>query len=197
MEGYHGTTPKNAAEILSSKSINFKPFKITHDGGLIKGQTLPNDLGQGLYLFIDDQDRAFIGYNSAKKYAENYRSENKQIKILKIEVLDEGANALDLNNNDNIRILNTLKEKLYQRVDSQLNNLKINPTLRRSNLDGIFIEFLIKFNLSDSIDFVICDTYTSVENSIGSRTISNIPNGKELCLRNLNLIDWEKVKECD
>ena len=31
----------------------------------------------------------------------------------------------------------------------------------------------------------------------GSRTISNIPNGKELCLRNLNLIDWEKVKECD
>ena len=28
-------------------------------------------------------------------------------------------------------------------------------------------------------------------------TNSNIPNGKELCLRNLNLIDWEKVKECD
>ncbi|MGC4430888.1 hypothetical protein ABWL48_12270 [Streptococcus suis] len=51
MEGYHGTTPQNAQAIIQTKEVKIKPFSIKSDVVIPPGQRLPNDLGQGLYLF--------------------------------------------------------------------------------------------------------------------------------------------------
>lgn len=52
---------------------------------------------------------------------------------------------------------------------------------------------MIRYKYEDEVDLVIKDTYTPFYNS--DRTISNFPNGREMCIRNVNLIDWEYTKE--
>ncbi|WP_032906484.1 hypothetical protein [Streptococcus sanguinis] len=198
MEGYHGTTPTAAQNILSTCSIDVIPFVITNDAGIVLGQNLPNDLGQGLYLFIDEESKGFSGKQSAKNYSKTYKHEENKIKILKFVFDDQNLTVLNLNNTSTVKMLNELKNQLYDRIYTQLSSaIKNNPRKKRANLDGIFLEFLIKFRFCDSIDCVICDTYTPVYNVGGVRTISNLPNGREICLRNLSLINWEKVEECE
>ena len=198
LEGYHGTTPTAAQNILSTCSIDVTPFVITDDAGIRLGQNLPNDLGQGLYLFIDEESKGFSGQQSAKNYSKAYKHEENKIKILKFVFDDQNLTVLNLNDAVTIKMLNKLKNKLHDRIYTQLPSaIKNNGRRNRANLDGIFLEFLIKFRYDNRIDYVICDTYTPVYNIEGVRTISNLPNGREICLRNLSLINWEKVEECE
>lgn len=57
---------------------------------------------------------------------------------------------------------------------------------RRHNIDGIILEQAIKKGMFDGIpDFMVKCTYTSFI----SKTISNFPNGRELVIRNIKIID--------
>lgn len=69
LKGYHGTTPQNAEDILNNQKVIVTPFKITADVVIPQKKRLPNDLGQGLYLFLDSENPKFDGKSCAKKYA--------------------------------------------------------------------------------------------------------------------------------
>ncbi|MBJ6745705.1 hypothetical protein JEQ21_04360 [Streptococcus sp. 121] len=194
MKGYHGTTPQNAQMILQAKEIKITPFTIKSDVVIPSGQRLPNDLGQGLYLFLDDELLGFDGKECAKKYAHRWRNQGNKISLIQFHFDETVLNILDLNNPENLRRIVELRSKLYQRIEQSLTTFQQNKSLKRANLDGIFIEFLVQHALSgQQVDGIIKDTFTPFYSE--KQALSNVPNGRELCLRNVDAINWEATKE--
>lgn len=194
MEGYHGTKPQSLESILKTKTINVTSFSITGDFIIKDKQSLPNDLGQGLYLFVDDDSKGYCGLTSAKSYARIYRSENRKIGVIKFKINCENINDLNMSHPQSIKFFNTYKQKYYNRVKSSLSRLKKNRALDRYNLDGIFLEHLLRYNGNFSqINVVSCDSYVPLtqEKPI---PISSIPNGREVCVRDTTMIDWANTR---
>ena len=193
MEGYHGTKPQSVKDILEAKCIKIKKFEITGDGIIKPNQSLPNDLGQGLYLFIDDMDKGYQGLENAKCYARIYRNSSGEIGVIKFKIDCEDLTILNLTNSESIKFFNQYREKLYGRIENSLKRLKKNRALDRYNLDGIFLEHLLHYNPRfKDIDAVSYDSYIP---RTSDKPISSVPNGKEICLRNIGLIDWSMTKE--
>lgn len=193
MEGWHGTTPRNSKLILNSKNIEVRPFSIKADLTIPRGQSLPSDLGQGLYLFLDNEGSNFDGLQNAKAYANVFRHENNKIAVIHFSFDDSGLECLDFNEKTNIDLFVQLREKIYQKISNRLGAFKNSSALKRANLDGVIIEYIIQNYYKNSVGFVIKDTYTPFYDKL--RTLSNFPNGRELCLRKLETIDWKKTKE--
>jgi len=190
MEGYHGTTQKNFNSLVTLKKVDIPEFKIGGDFVIPKGQRLPNDLGIGFYLFLSDTNLGFKGENNAKRYADKYKENSK---ILKVHVKDD-IKILNLNTIQNRSLFNKLRERIFGKLFYQYKvSINNDGAKNRANLDGIFLEILIKYKLKDEIDGVICDSYTPFYNE--NNQLSNIPNGRELCLRNAESIIWDKCEE--
>lgn len=192
MEGFHGTTESNLKAIIACKKIDIPEFKIGGDFVIPKGQRLPNDLGMGLYLFLSDDSLCFNGYMNAKRYAAKYKKVNA--KVLKVRVKDD-IKILDLNNPNNRKIFNQFREKLFDKVYyNYSSSIRDDGAKVRANLDGLFLEILIRYKFgTENIDGVICDSYTPFYNQYNQ--LSNIANGRELCLRDSSSILWDKCEE--
>lgn len=193
LEGYHGTTPLNAKAIIETNKVEIEPFSIKTDVVIPTGQRLPNDLDQGLYLFLDNESQGFDGKKCAKQYAQKWRSEGSKIALIQFYFDEEPLCILDLNLPENTTRFIKLRDKLYQKIEQSLTTFKENKSLERANLDGIFIEYLVQHGLKVKVDGVIKDTYTPFYSS--RNTLSNFPNGREFCLRSTSAIDWEATKE--
>ena len=192
MKGYHGTTPKNANSILKTQKIYIEDFSITPDFVIKKEQNLPKDLGQGLYLFLCDKAKGYDGCAAAKRYAQIFRNENHKVKVIEFYFDESELLFLDMNRAENKERFKRLREQIYGKIEIQLAFLKKSGSLKRANLDGIFIEYLIQHKYKNKVDGVILDTYTPFYST--DRTLSNFPNGRELCLRNVSTIKWEQTK---
>lgn len=192
LKGYHGTTLKNANSILETQKIYKEDFSVTPDVVIKKAQNLPKDLGQGLYLFLSDEAVDYDGCVAAKKYAQIFRHENHKVKVIEFYFDESELLFLDMNREENKKRFIRLREEIYGRIEHQLGSFKCSGSLNRANLDGIFIEYLIQNKYEGKVDGVILDTYTPFYSD--RRTLSNIPNGRELCLRNVSTIKWEQTK---
>ncbi|HFI0101342.1 TPA: hypothetical protein ACGORV_000022 [Streptococcus suis] len=195
MEGYHGTTPQNAQAIIQTKEVKIKPFSIKSDVVIPTGQRLPNDLGQGLYLFLDNESLEFDGKKCAKQYAQKWKSDRNKTALIQFCFDETTLSILDFNQPENFKRFVKLRDKLYRKIEQSLTTFKETNSLRRANLDGIFIEYLIQHGLKIQVDGVVKDTYTPFYSS--RSTLSNFPNGRELCLRNTDAINWEATKEVE
>lgn len=193
LKGYHGTKPQNAKDILNNNSVVVTPFKITTDFVIPSGQRLPNDLGQGLYLFLDSDKPKFDGKQCAKLYAHRWRNEDNKVSLILFDIDESDIFSLDLNKQENAEKFIEIRNKLVQRVEQRLTTFKEGKILDRANIDGIFIEYLVQHFLENKVDLIIKDTYTPFYSS--RNTLSNFSNGRELCLRNMGLINWEETKE--
>lgn len=193
MEGYHGTTPKSVNDILEKQIFECTPFDIKGDWVVKNNQSLPNDFGVGLYLFVDDSTKGYKGLESAKQYARVFRNKNKKIGVLKFKIHSDNLRILNLNNPTTIKVFNEYKEKYFQVLKNSLGGFKRNNSFIRYNLDGVFLEHLLRYHPQyQEVDAVSCETYTP---PTSDKPISAVPNGKEICLRNLMLIDWTGTKE--
>lgn len=195
LNGWHGTTPQNSRAILDSQNIKVRPFSIKSDLNIPGGQSLPSDLGQGLYLFVDNKESNFDGLENAKAYANVFRHENNKIAVIHFSFDESGLECLDFNEEENTNLFIQVRKKIYQRIKCQLGVFKDSKALKRANLDGIIIEYLIQNRYQNKVGFVVKDTYTPFDDDF--RTLSNFPNGRELCLRKLETIDWENTKEAE
>lgn len=59
MHGYHGTTKGSANLILEKSEFKFNKFVIHKNFIMPIGQRLPNDLGNGVYIFYQDDTSPF------------------------------------------------------------------------------------------------------------------------------------------
>ena len=74
------------------------------------------------------------------------------------------------------------EETIYNELDKLINN----NTKKRGNIDGLVIEIMIR-EYKLEIDAIQKETYTQFDIR-KKRKRSNIPNGKELCIRQNNII---------
>ncbi|MGU8045826.1 hypothetical protein ACS60V_11190, partial [Streptococcus suis] len=139
MEGYHGTTPQNAQAIIQTKEVKIKPFSIKSDVVIPPGQRLPNDLGQGLYLFLDNESLEFDGKKCAKQYAQKWKSDRNKTALIQFCFDETTLSILDFNQPENFKRFVKLRDKLYRKIEQSLTTFKETNSLRRANLDGIFI----------------------------------------------------------
>ncbi|MBS9337159.1 hypothetical protein [Fructobacillus parabroussonetiae] len=182
---FHGTSVKNAEKILE------EGFKIKQDSG-----QYPNDLGHGIYGYIDSDfsinDVEFI--NDAKTNAKSFskyirgNKENYAILQFKVSVFDD--QILNLNQlNQRNRMVRLYKQFLNSAISEIPLKYKTNRASRRKQMDGVFIEFLIEHNILREPEMIILDTYSRFNGYA-----SNITNGRELLIRNLNrMTDIERV----
>lgn len=186
---YHGTNKHSYARI---QEIGFKiptySFLISpsrpgrHHQTRRQKVTIPGDLGAGLYAFEDS-------YKNAKRFAEKFiKSENTVVCELFLEV--DSTNILDMNLSENLESINNIRES--QHYNMLLNRYRSEFASERSrkSIDGLLIEYMLHINPNFKRDvyLVKMNTFTPFDNEI---TISQYPNGKEVCIKNKEII-----KEC-
>lgn len=172
--GYHATNLSNSLKIIES-------------GFRWRKDALPNDLGDGIYTYIED------GYNcpkeNATKYASVYRNKNKNddIKVFEIVVSTTEEKILDLNDSDNEAILAKFSKSNIELIDEKIKKMyRHTAKFRRGNFDGLVIEMFLEFHELYP-DIIIKDTYTKFKD-IPDYKLSNIRNGREMCIRNKDSI---------
>lgn len=191
-KGWHGTTTK-AAEIIKDQGFELTPYKFNFNKSRI-----PNDLGNGVYFYLED-DILDNPKEVAYKYVKIYKSdimkdENSSPKVLGATIKFPDANFLDMDERDNMSALIAIKKQMEREVYSQVQKLYPDGAFRRGNLDGLFIELLIeKFKRDKNIDIQIVTkyTFTNLQEKIGNFkiNISNFPNAREVSVRKLDLIE--------
>ncbi|MEB7831000.1 hypothetical protein [Staphylococcus xylosus] len=177
--GYHGTD-KSHYDCLESIECHFS-------------NKLPPDLGVGIYFFVDRLNQVGEAKENAKKYLARWkpRYNNKIIAEMNLEI--ETNKLMDLDDPINQNEFNLFIDENEVEIYNELDNLINNNTKTRGNIDGLVIEMMIKeFNLD--VSAVLKETYTQFDKT-KIRKRSNIPNGKELCIREYNVIKKKCISE--
>ncbi|EKZ0482741.1 hypothetical protein QK084_000429 [Enterococcus faecalis] len=153
-------------------------------------ETIPCDLGNGVYFFVK-KSKHDDPCENALKYVNKYKKKYKNRLVLKAEINLEDEKLLDLNDADNAELFSKFKENNFENIEEELNKYLKNKSYYRGNLDGIVIELLLK-KISIEVDAILKDTYTSFD-PIEEYKRSNFQNGRELCVRNCALITIKNV----
>lgn len=174
--GYHGTDKPRV------KIIEKHGFKRERAKG-----TLPCDLGPGIYTFIQ---RPGFEWECPKKNAEKYvrhiKSDYEEPVILEIiSVYENEEHILDMNDTDNQAAFLKFKEANLERIKQIFSTLRKDGTKLRGKNDGLILNMMIS-NTGQRIDAIMIDSYTPFD--FGGYHQSNIPNGRELCIRDTNRI---------
>lgn len=180
MEVFHGTTAESTQLILENG------FDLKSDD-INLAIKMVNDLGYGIYTYCYDPNNLWNPRCNALRYAKTYkRLTSSQIVILKINsVPNDQMSFIDLDNPVNKNKFITMRENLLDEIEVIYRGMRDNGHKRRSNKDGILIELAIFKKKFPNVDFIVKSTYTAFD----KRTISNFPNGRELVIRNTNIID--------
>ncbi|MGX0511227.1 glutaredoxin-related protein [Staphylococcus hominis] len=179
LKGYHGTDKSHYDNLENERIFSTKK--------------LPSDLGNGLYLFIDRVNMVGEAIENAKKYLNRWKKDYKERIIAQIDVEFNEDNLLDLDDRENQNVFNSFVEDNEETIYNELDKLINNNTKNRGNIDGLVIEIMIReYNLE--VDAIMRETYTQFDTT-KKRKRSNIPNGKELCLRNNDIIKRKCIFE--
>lgn len=189
--GFHGTLACNVASI---KRDGFKRNGSRKGLNLYgKGHRVPNDLGEGIYFFIEGYDspdeiaRKYVEYNKSQLLVRN----NTSVEIIKVKVTQNDNEYLDFDERDNLQSLHKFRtrfeeiiKELIKRSDHQ------DGAYKRGNFDGYVVDLLvmrIEQEKKLQIKSVSRATYTKIDSE---QQRSNIPNGKELCVKCSNCIQF-------
>lgn len=186
VEAYHGTKIENKEKILN------KSFNISNTPDHI-----PNDLGNGIYFFLDKGSNYKNPKEMAESFVKNYRNclDDEYI-IFKVTVSDE-AKLIDYNDPENAACFEKFRDKNLNTIlkhydrfvyTSQARTSSIPGSLKRANLDGIVFELLKN---KAKYDGVVKDTYTPQNKKYNKSSFSN---GRELCLYECdNIVDIKEA----
>ncbi|ARJ50639.1 hypothetical protein [Staphylococcus lutrae] len=136
------------------------------DGKEFPFKKLPPDLGNGLYFFIDRVNELGEAIENAEKYLFRWKPNYREKIIVEMELELDSDKVLDLDDRDNQNAFNLF-------------------------IDGLVLELMIRAYSID-VKAILKETYTQFDMS-KQRKRSNIPNGKELCLREYNAIKKKSV----
>lgn len=120
--------------------------------------------------------------NNAKKYVKSikYRYDNPIVLEIKTEFENQNK-ILDMNDPSNQSFFLDFKEKNLEKIERIFKDLNENRTKLRGKIDGLILDLMIK-NTGSLIDAIVVDSYTPFD--FRGYKQSNIPNGREMCLRN-------------
>ena len=189
--GFHGTLACNVASI---KRDGFKRNGSRKGLNLYgKGHRVPNDLGEGIYFFIEGYDppdeiaRKYVEYNKSQLLVRN----NTSVEIIKVKVTQNDNEYLDFDERDNLQSLHKFRtrfeeiiKELIKRSDHQ------DGAYKRGNFDGYVVDLLvmrIEQEKKLQIKSVSRATYTKIDSD---QQRINIQNGKELCVKFSNFIQF-------
>ncbi|HEM3702039.1 TPA: hypothetical protein U1D11_000505 [Streptococcus suis] len=188
---WHGTTQSFA------KKIRIEGFeKTTIDFSAVELRN-PNDLGGGVYFYIDSVYSR--GLTIATKYAHNYRDKiaKKQrcsIEIIEVTIDVQSHLLLDLNDKKTEQMFVEFSQKHEAERNKIKGRLRNDGASRRRNYDGIMVELFVHHinkQLPDGeVQAVQKYTHTSFDG-----VISNFPNGAELCVRDVSCIKLQKKEK--
>lgn len=180
--GWHGTTQKNEESIIKN---GFKNLKTDFSKNEVR---VPNDLGNGIYFYIDF--RKTSGKTLAQKYVRSYRDriarEQKcSFSVIEAEITCEDECLLDMDEFENLKMFYEFNEKHTSTRNQMITKLKSDGAKKRKNYDGIMMELFIReiHKQFKEVKVVKKDTNTIFESEI-----SNFANGTELCVRNLECV---------
>ncbi|MDM5378155.1 hypothetical protein P7818_12855, partial [Staphylococcus aureus] len=123
---------------------------------------------------------------NAKNYLDRWKPKYEKKIIAQIDIKVKENRLMDLDDHDNQYEFNSFVEENEETIYNELDKLINNNTKSRGNIDGLIIEIMIReYNLE--IDAIQKETYTQFDKS-KKRKRSNIPNGKELCIRQNDII---------
>lgn len=181
---YHGTNKQNANKILS---VNFSiklPVMMNNLYNPHNHEKVPGSLGFGLYTFIDNP-------SLAKDFSIRFNHTNWTVVEIQTEI--NHNELLDLDNSHNQTNYHEFKNKVRQQIElvAQHNYQRAVSSRKQSVLDGITIELYIMAIKKQqiSINAVKMKTYTT---TLKTNWVSIVPNGIELCIRNINLIQTKR-----
>lgn len=180
LEVYHGTNETDGLSILQH-------------GFHIMQKPVMNDLGNGIYTFCSDDITPYNPHDNALRYAHQYKK--GRVCVLGVTI-DTGSHIryIDLDDHEFLQKWVKVRDDLEYRAQAIWKQYHPGNAKKRHNLDGIILEMAIKKHelIGDAEpDFIVKRTYTSFI----PRSISNFPNGRELVIRNLDIIKRiEKVK---
>lgn len=186
MNVFHGTTAARANKIMKD-TFHIKKFDAQHP------KQMPSDLGVGVYTYCQDEDGLWNPYQNALHYAQCYRDKRGQEKcfsVISISISDDPSlKVLDLDNKTNAERFEMIRQNLIKRIDKIYNKIPRNGAWHRKNKDGIALEIAFDKRFLPEPDLLVKKTYTAFDKC--SR--SNFPNGCELVIRNLNIIEDKKI----
>jgi hypothetical protein len=197
--GYHCTDKKTAVKL--ARNVSDITPRTPHNWH--------NDLGDGFYLYTDPVKD--IGFNSAEDNSRQYYDSLGRLnaQVLRVFLKNEFS-ELDFNDEEtHIRFQKIRRFILKQAISrARSRNLRLSATQIRNNADGVVLEFAIKRKIIPDADVVVKDTFTefldplyeeklkegaSYTNSRGNeikklKQKSNFENGREVCVRNVDII---------
>lgn len=183
--GYHATSSKSACAI-SNKNFNIKiePIHLT--------KKMPNDLGQGLYVFLEND----FFPDHAKELAVKYVKAFKQVSnphIVNIDLEYNENEVLDMDDEENIIAFNNyrytiIESETFQKYKDQIEK---SGAKTRGGYDGLILELLIDEQQLD-VKFIKKRTFTNLGNSY---KLSAYQNGLEGCIRQIDVINKKDVIE--
>lgn len=175
--GYHGTSQRNLNFI---KKYGFRKK--------VSDSSFPNDLGLGVYFYLDRTKNE--AKENAHKYVVRYKKDYFGKIIIEVPVSVEDSKILDFNIKEAMDSLEEFIQENGSRIKSELEKYDTESrAFKRGNFDGIVIDLYIEyFNMM--VDIILKDTFTSFD----EYRVSNFVNGREICVKNEEVIDTSNIK---
>lgn len=175
--GYHGTSQRNLDFI---KKYGFRKK--------VSDNSFPNDLGFGAYFYLDRVEKE--AKDNAHKYVIRYKTEYFGKIVIEVPISVDENKILDFNIKEAMELLEEFIRENGSRIKKELEKYDHNSkAFKRGNFDGVVIDLFIEyFNMV--VDIVLKDTFTSFD---GYR-MSNFVNGREVCVKNKEVIDTSNIK---
>lgn len=176
--GYHGTNQK------SFHYIQKNGFKKK-----VSDISFPNDLGDGIYFYIDRGVANSEAIENARKYVKKYKYNYNGKIVLEVPICVEENKVLDFNDKDTSQSLECFITENREKIDEELNKYnRLSAVFKRGNFDGIAIELYIDY-FKANVDLVLKDTFTKFDDY----KTSNFCNGREVCVRNMEAISISEI----
>lgn len=175
--GYHGTSQKNLNFI---KNLGFRKKW--------SANSFPNDLGIGVYFYLDRIEGE--AKENARKYVVRYKKEYFGKVIIEVPILVGETKILDFNIKEAMDSLEEFIRENGSRIKKELEKYDNNSkAFKRGNFDGIAIDLYIEY-FEAIVDVILKDTFTSFDDY----KISNFVNGREMCVKNNDIIDTSTIR---
>lgn len=178
-KGYHGTNKKNFDKIDTPKKF--------------KHNKLPNDLGNGIYFFINRKETVEEAIINAELYLKRWKPNYRDKIIVEVLINLYKEKILDLDDGNNQEIFNLFIEENEENIYNEIQSLDSSNSFNRGQMDGLILEMMIKY-FDLNLQAIIKETYTQFDES-KIRKRSNIPNGREMCLKDYNAIKSKCICE--
>lgn len=189
VKGYHGTI-KSSSDSIYVNGFDYHQYDIND----FESERVPNDLGFGIYFFIDNEKIRSQGFKNAKNYAEKYVKKENIDKVT-IVVADLNFNShrfLNLDESDNQEYFLHIMKNNETAANMIWSKTVKGEHKKRKIFDGIFIEMLID-DIEEQMDETIQGVQKDTFSSLGSARRSNFHNTTEIAVREIDCIKINRV----